>query len=69
MDRRREGGQAFSKLLSFLGDFANCANRLLASSCLSVRPSAWNNWAPTGRIFMEFDILNIFQTYIEEIQV
>ena len=23
---------------------------------MSVRPSAWNNSAPTGRIFMKFDI-------------
>jgi hypothetical protein len=33
---------------------------LLASSCRSVlpsiRPSVWNNFVPTGRIFMEFDI-------------
>ena len=26
---------------------------LLASSCLSVCPSLWNNSAPTGRIFMK----------------
>ena len=36
----------------------NCEKLLLASSCmpvcLSVRPSAWNNSAPTGRIFMKF---------------
>ena len=24
--------------------------------CLSIRLSAWNNSAPTGRIFMKFDI-------------
>jgi len=24
--------------------------------CLSVRPSAWNNSAPTGRIFTKFGI-------------
>jgi hypothetical protein len=29
--------------------------RFLASSCLSVYPSAWNNSAPTGRIFMLFE--------------
>ena len=29
---------------------------LLASSCVSVRPSAWNNSAPTGRAFMKIDI-------------
>jgi hypothetical protein len=25
------------------------------SVCPSERPSAWNNWAPTGWIFMKFD--------------
>jgi hypothetical protein len=44
----------------------NCKMRLLASSlsaCLTVsvcppfRPPAWNNSAPTGRIFMKFCIL------------
>jgi len=24
--------------------------------CLSVRPSAWNSWSPTGRIFMTFGV-------------
>jgi hypothetical protein len=37
----------------------NCGGRLLASSCLSIRPSvrlsARNNSAPTGRIFIIFD--------------
>ena len=35
----------------------NCEKRLLAFSCLSVRPPAWNNSAPTGRISIKFDIL------------
>jgi len=26
------------------------------SVCLSIRPSAWNNSAPTGQIFMKIDI-------------
>jgi hypothetical protein len=26
------------------------------SVCLSVRPSAWNNSPPIGRVFMKFDI-------------
>jgi len=34
----------------------NFEERLSASSYLSVRPSAWNNSAPAGRIFMTFDI-------------
>jgi hypothetical protein len=28
--------------------------------CPSVLPSAWNDTAPTGRIFMKFDILSVF---------
>jgi len=31
-----------------------------------VCPSAWNNWAPTGRIFMKCDT---FRSYVEKIQV
>jgi hypothetical protein len=34
----------------------NCEMRLLGSSYLSVRPSARNNSAATGRIFTKFDI-------------
>ena len=34
----------------------NCEKRLLALSCLPVRPSAWKNLVPTGRIFMTFDV-------------
>ena len=43
----------------------NCKKRLLASSHLSVRPSvrppAWNNSAPTKRIFIKFDIWIFFE--------
>ena len=35
-------------------------SRLLASSCLPVRTSEWNNYTPTGRIFMKSDIRLIF---------
>jgi hypothetical protein len=35
---------------------------------LSVRPSAWNNSAPTGRILMKLDILTFFKKSVEEIQ-
>jgi len=42
----------------------NCGKRLLAPSRLSVLPSVllptWNNSAPTGRIFMKFDIGEFF---------
>jgi len=57
----------------FLGAFPNCEKRLLASSCLSVclsiRQSAWNNAAATGRILMQFDIWMFFEKYAEKIQV
>jgi len=33
----------------------------LASPCLSACPSAWNNWVPTGRIFMKFDVWGFFE--------
>ena len=34
----------------------DCEKQLLVQSGLSVRPSAWNNSAPTDTIFIEFDI-------------
>jgi len=30
---------------------------------MSVRPSAWDDWVPTGRIFMKFDI----QVFVENL--
>ena len=47
----------------------NCGRILLALSCLSVRPSVWNNSAPTGRIFMKFDIRVFFEKTVEKSQV
>ena len=41
--------------------YQNCKKRLLALSCLSVRPSAWKNSASTGRVFMTFDISLFFE--------
>ena len=50
----------------FEAHLQNCEKRLLASSCLSVRssvrPFAWNNSAPTGWIFMKFDIWGFFES-------
>ena len=43
----------------------NCEKRLLTLSCSSVRPSAWNNSAPTGQIFMKFDF---FRKSVKKIQ-
>jgi len=42
----------------------NCKKRLLASSCLSVRPSARNNSAPTPRIFIKFGTWTVFSKKI-----
>jgi hypothetical protein len=47
----------------------NCEKRLLASSCLSLRPSACNNWASIGRIFIKFDILVVLGKSVEDIQI
>ena len=38
-----------------------CKNRLLASSRLSVRPSAWNNTTNNLRIFVEFVFVYFFE--------
>jgi hypothetical protein len=49
-------------VFSFFRRFRKIAKkRLLASSCLAVRLSAWYNSAPTGRIFMKFDIWLFFE--------
>ena len=50
----------------FKGAVAKLRKRLVASSCLSVRPSAWNNLAPTGRIFVKF--MRIFRKSAEKVQ-
>ena len=70
------------RMRRFLGFFrTNSKKRFLASSYRyvrlhirpSVRPSvclsAWNNSAPTGRIFMKFWYLSIFRKLVEKIQV
>jgi hypothetical protein len=45
------------KNLLFLGAFAKLQKLLLSRHVrLPMRPPAWNNTAPTGRIFMKFDI-------------
>ena len=49
-----------TQLCSFEARSQNCENQLLASLFLSVHPSAWNNSAPTGRIFMKFDVWVFF---------
>ena len=51
----------------FLACSQNCEKEQLLLR--HVRPSVWNNSAPTGRIFMEFDIWVFLEKYVEEIQV
>ena len=47
--------QGVDKEYSFLGTFAKWRNAAI-SFVMSVRLSAWSNSAPTGRIFVKFDI-------------
>ena len=47
----------------------NCEKQLLALSCLSVRVSAWNISAPTGRIFVKFDYCVFFFKSFKKTQV
>jgi hypothetical protein len=45
----------------FLGTFAKCRKVIVRNViCLFVHPSSWNNSAPTGWIFMKFDIRVFF---------
>jgi hypothetical protein len=41
--------------IQVLGAYAKL-RKTTVSFVMSVCPSAWNSWAPTGRIFMKFDI-------------
>jgi hypothetical protein len=43
-------------VFGFQGRSRNFEKRLLASSCLSIRLSAWNSSACIGRILMKLDI-------------
>ena len=47
----------------------NCEKLLLASPCMSVCPSSWNNSTSTGRIFMKVDIWVFLKKSVWEIQV
>ena len=49
---------SYASYRALLGAFANLLKAifLLRHVCLFVRPPAWNNSAPTGRISMKFDI-------------
>jgi len=57
MMAKKQFSDAFSKLLKATVSF------------MSVCLSAWNNSAPTGRIFMKFDITNFLEKPVEKIQV
>ena len=41
--------------------FTKKKREVTISFVMSVRPSAWNNSAPTGLIFMEFEILGFVE--------
>jgi hypothetical protein len=48
-------------LISYFRRDRKITKRDLAWSCLFVHPSAWNNPAPTGRIFMKPSIWGFFE--------
>jgi hypothetical protein len=39
--------------------------KAVISIIMSVCPTAWNNSAPTGPIFMKFDILGFFKNLLQ----
>jgi len=65
------------KILQFLADDVNKFKFLARSQnrerrllgFMSVRPSAWNNSATTGRILIKFDTGAYFAKFVEKIQV
>jgi hypothetical protein len=56
------------RLIYFLGAFAKLRKATL-NFVMSVRLSAWNNSAHTGRIFMQFYIWLFFSSLLKKIQV
>jgi hypothetical protein len=58
------------RLLTFIfSSFRKFAKRgLLDSSCLCTCPSAWNNSAPTGQIFIKFDF-GTFRKSVQKVHV
>ena len=55
------------RFLNALAKLRTAAVSWFMSVC--VRPSAYNNSAPSWRIFMKFDIFSIFRKSVEKIQV
>jgi len=55
-------------LHSFLGAFANLGKDTV-SFVMSLSVFVWNISAPTGQIYMKYDIWCIFRKYVEKIQV
>ena len=55
-------------MFPFLGVSAKLQKATI-SFVKSVCPSAWNNWTPTGRIFMKFDIQAFFEDLSERVYV
>jgi hypothetical protein len=54
--------------LSFLGAFTKL-RKATVSIVMSVLLSEWNKSAPTGWIFMKFEIMSIFEKYVKKIEV
>ena len=52
-----------------LGTFVKFKKKTILSFVMSVCPSAWKNSAPTGRIFMKFDIWVFFENLSKKIDV
>ena len=71
LEKYKEIAVLYIYIYHFLVRRNNCEKTNIASSWLavSVRPSAWHNSVPTGRIFMKFDIFgNFFREAVEKIQ-
>jgi hypothetical protein len=66
---RMGGAHSHSLGFIFLGVLVKLRKATAVSFLMSVRPSAWNNSASPGRIFMKFDICGFFEHFSGKIQV
>jgi hypothetical protein len=60
--------ESWGNKLQYLGTFTKL-QKSDYSFVVSVRPSAWNNLAPTRQIFMKFDISVFFFKSVQKIKV
>jgi len=57
-----------NKFLDAFAKLPKAAISYVISVCPSHRPSAWNNWDPTGRIFLKFNISVFLENLLKNLK-